>query len=95
MLEILPEGCSKALGVTKLCEELGIDPKSQLLAIGDAENDVEMLKMASVGVAVGNANDMAKAAADVVVPLTSCEGGAGLTIESVLTAKKINKEDTR
>jgi hydroxymethylpyrimidine pyrophosphatase-like HAD family hydrolase len=84
MLEILPEGCSKAMGVTKLCEELGIDPTTQLLAIGDAENDVEMLRLAAIGVAVWNANDMAKEAADAVVPLTSCEGGAGLTIETML-----------
>ena len=89
MLEILPEGCSKAYGVQKVCEELGIDdPGTQLLAIGDAENDVEMLQMASVGVAVRDANDLAKAAADVVVPLTSCEGGAGLTIEKVLQQKQ-------
>lgn len=83
MLEILPEGCSKALGVRKLCQELGIDPETQLLAIGDAENDVEMLEMAAIGAAVGNANNLAKKAADVVVPLTSSEGGAGLVIETM------------
>ena len=33
MLELLPFGCSKANGVEKLCEHLGIDPASQLLAI--------------------------------------------------------------
>ena len=37
MLEILPMGCSKALGVAKLCEALGFNPSEELLALGDAE----------------------------------------------------------
>jgi hydroxymethylpyrimidine pyrophosphatase-like HAD family hydrolase len=81
MLELLPEGCSKALGVQKLCEVLGVDPSTQLLALGDAENDVEMLKMASVGVAVGNGCGLAKEAADVILEETSDEGGAGIAME--------------
>ena len=77
MLEWLPSGCSKALGVEKLCEKLGINPSTQLLAMGDAENDVGMLKMASIGVAVGNACD----AADFVMTETNDEGGAGAAME--------------
>jgi Cof subfamily protein (haloacid dehalogenase superfamily) len=83
MLELLPEGCSKAFGVQKLCDVLGIDPSTQLLALGDAENDVGMLDMAAVGVAVGNANNMAKEAADVVLPLSSTDGGVGLALEVI------------
>lgn len=81
MLEWLPSGCSKALGVEKLCEKLGINPSSQLLAMGDAENDVGMLKMASIGVAVGNACPMACDAADFVMTETNDEGGAGAAME--------------
>jgi Cof subfamily protein (haloacid dehalogenase superfamily) len=81
MLEFLPEGCSKALGVEKLCEVLGIDPATQLLALGDAENDVGMLEMAAIGVAVGNAGHLAKQAADIVLEETNDEGGAGLAME--------------
>lgn len=33
MLELLPAGCSKALGVQKVCEHLGIDPETQLLTL--------------------------------------------------------------
>lgn len=84
MLELLPAGCSKALGVQKLCEVLGVDPSTQLLALGDAENDVGMLQMASVGVAVGNGCELAKEAADVVLEETHDEGGAGLAIEVLL-----------
>eukprot|EP00980_Cylindrotheca_fusiformis_P007101 scaffold1489_cov194-Cylindrotheca_fusiformis.AAC.11 len=81
MLELLPVGCSKALGVQKVCEALGIDPKTGLLALGDAENDVGMLEMAAVGVCVGNGSQLAKDAADIVLEETSDEGGAGLAIE--------------
>jgi Cof subfamily protein (haloacid dehalogenase superfamily) len=81
MLEYLPEGCSKALGVEKLCEVLGIDPSTQLLALGDAENDVGMLEMSAIGVAVGNGSDLAKQAADIVLKETNDEGGAGLAME--------------
>lgn len=84
MLELLPFGCSKAKGVEELCKHLGIDPTSQLLAIGDAENDVEMLEMAAVGVAVGNAGDAAKEASDILVPLTASEGGMGMALKDIL-----------
>lgn len=83
MLELLPSGCSKAMGVQKLCEELGIDPTTELLAVGDAENDVGMLQMAAIGCAVDNANALAKDAADVVLPLSSTNGGAGLAFEVI------------
>ena len=81
MLEWLPSGCSKALGVQKLCEKLGINPSTQLLAMGDAENDVGMLEMASIGVAVGNACPKARDAADFVMTETNDEGGAGAAME--------------
>lgn len=81
MLEWLPEGCSKAMGVSKLCEAMGIDPFTELLAIGDAENDAGMLKMASIGVAVGNACPIAQDAADFLLQETNDQGGAGAAME--------------
>lgn len=81
MLEVLPKGCSKAQGVKELCKLLGIDPSTQLLAMGDAENDIGMLKLAAIGVAVGNAIPMVKGAADIVMTETNCEGAAGAAIE--------------
>jgi len=81
MLELLPPGCSKALGVQKLCEALEIHPEREMLAIGDGENDVEMLQFAAVGVAMGNAVPEARQAADVVLEETNDNGGAGVAIE--------------
>ena len=87
MLELLPEGCSKADGVNKLCETLGIEPSKQLLAIGDAENDVGMLQLAAIGVAVNNACDLAKGAADVVMEESNDDGGAGAAMEQYSNLK--------
>jgi len=63
MLEVLPKGASKGAGVEWLLERLGIDRK-QCMGIGDGENDVEMLRLCGLGVAVGNAGAAARAAAE-------------------------------
>lgn len=84
MLEILPSGCSKARGVQMVCKHLGIDPAFQLMSIGDAENDVEMLEVSALGVAVGNSCNAARNASDIVLPLNCSEGGVGLALEEIL-----------
>lgn len=58
--------CSKGTALQWLCHHLGVDP-SQLVAFGDGENDKEMLRFAGIGVAMGNGNELCKAAADVVI----------------------------
>jgi len=80
MLEILPPGASKGLGVEKLLESWGLE-QTQLLAIGDAENDLEMLRNAGIGCAVANALPMVKKVADVMV-VSNNEGGVGQAIET-------------
>ena len=44
--QVLPPGASKGAGVALLLEELGVQPES-LMALGDGENDVEMLQASS------------------------------------------------
>lgn len=65
-IELMSPAVSKGEGVGWLLNYLGIDPR-QMLAIGDGENDLEMLQLAGIAVAVGNASPAVKAAADVVV----------------------------
>lgn len=62
MLEVLPLGASKGAGVLKLLEHYGVDAKD-VFAIGDGENDVEMLQLCGISVAVANAGPLAAAAA--------------------------------
>lgn len=57
--EILPQGASKASALKKLAEKLDIQP-SEIMAIGDANNDIEMLKFAGLSIAMGNAADHIK-----------------------------------
>lgn len=65
-LEVTPQGVSKGTGLADLCSVLGISI-AEAIGVGDAFNDVPMLKMAGLGVAMGNSNKEALQAADVVV----------------------------
>lgn len=58
--EILPKHASKASALEKLARRLNILP-SEIMAIGDANNDIEMLKFAGLSIAMGNASDHIKA----------------------------------
>ncbi|MGL4832416.1 MAG: HAD family hydrolase [Propionibacteriaceae bacterium] len=66
-LDISPPGVNKATGLDWICTRLGIDPAA-VLAIGDGSNDVDMLRWAGRGVALGDGSELAQAAADVVAP---------------------------
>ena len=74
-LEFSPKGVTKATGLLALADLLGID-HAATIAVGDADNDLEMLRAAGLGVAMGNANDNARAAADVVVADNDHDGCA-------------------
>ena len=56
-------------------ERLGVDP-AHVMAMGDGENDIEMLQLAGLGVAMGNAGPKLKAVADVVVATNDQDGVA-------------------
>lgn len=64
-VEILPKGFSKATGIKKICEYLNISHENTY-AFGDSANDIEMLQYVSHGIAMGNATDDAKQAADYI-----------------------------
>jgi len=64
-LDLAPEGVSKASGLEVVCEKLGID-RADVLAVGDGNNDVEMIEWAGRGVAMGHGPDTLKRAADAV-----------------------------
>lgn len=65
-IEINPIGIHKAAGVETVCNLLGIT-MSQVVAVGDSLNDMAVIRAAGLGVAMGNAQEEVKAAADVVV----------------------------
>lgn len=65
-LEILPLGVSKGAALSVILELEGIDPQ-EVVAVGDAPNDKEMLELAGIGAAVSNAAPELKAVADAVI----------------------------
>lgn len=64
-LEITAAGVRKDASLAWLCARLGV-AREQTAAIGDSANDIDMLRFAGTGIAMGNAGDDAKAAADYV-----------------------------
>ena len=65
-LELLAPGVSKGNSLRILTESWGIG-KEEVMAIGDAPNDLSMIEWAGVGVAIGNAYEVVKEKADLVV----------------------------
>lgn len=75
MLEVLPNSTSKGSALKRLAVELNIHP-DHIMAIGDAENDIEMLQFAGLSVAMGNADDRVKSAAKHTVASNKDDGVA-------------------
>lgn len=76
-LEIMPKQVTKADAIRALCIRRGLK-QDQIMAFGDHYNDLEMLKYAGVGVAVENAPDEIKAAADLVSSSNDRDGVAAV-----------------
>ena len=84
-LEIVPPFINKANTLSILLEKLGV-ASEQVVAIGDGVCDVNMLQLAGLGIAMGNAQESVKACADYVT-LTNDEDGVAVAIEKVVIAE--------
>lgn len=78
-IEINAAGVNKGRGLIELGKLLGIQPE-EIMACGDGDNDASMLKTVGLGVAMGNAEQFVKDAADYVTG-TNDEEGAARAIE--------------
>jgi hydroxymethylpyrimidine pyrophosphatase-like HAD family hydrolase len=74
-LDLSPVGVHKASGLAEVCARLGVDA-ADVLAIGDGRNDIEMLRWAGRGVAMGQSVQEVKAAADAVTASVHDDGVA-------------------
>jgi HAD superfamily hydrolase (TIGR01484 family) len=74
-LDLAPVGVSKASGLAHVAERLGVEA-ADVLAIGDGRNDIEMLRWAGRGVAMGQAVEPVIAAADDVTGTVYEDGAA-------------------
>ncbi|MFC3884814.1 Cof-type HAD-IIB family hydrolase [Bacillus songklensis] len=77
-IEVNAVGINKAKGLRNVCGRLGIS-MDEVIAMGDSLNDIAMIKEAGCGVAMGNAQDIVKEAADWVTG-TNAEDGVAQAI---------------
>ena len=73
LLQIMEKQVSKAAALRSLVTRYGV-PLENVLAIGDGENDLEMLQECGIGVAVANAAPALKAAANWIAPSPNSHG---------------------
>ena len=78
-LELVPQGIDKALSLTVLLEATGVS-REEVIAIGDGYNDLSMIKFAGMGIAMGNAQEPVKKAANEIT-LSNDEDGVAVAIE--------------
>lgn len=81
-LEVIPKVINKGQGIRDICKVLEITPE-EVISFGDAANDIPMLLAAGVGVAMGNASEAVKQAADMVT-LSNNEDGIAAALEKLL-----------
>lgn len=74
-VEAMGFNVSKGKAITKLCETLGIEAQ-EVMAIGDSENDLSMLKIAGLSVAMGNGSDKIKDQVDYITDTNDNDGVA-------------------
>jgi HAD superfamily hydrolase (TIGR01484 family) len=79
-IEINPQGVSKATALMEVCRMRGYE-MSEVVAVGDSMNDIAAIKASGLGVAMGNAQDEVKAAADAVTG-SNQENGVAQVIEN-------------
>jgi hypothetical protein len=82
-LEITHPDATKGTALAFLAGRLGIS-RGEVMAIGDSVNDLDMIEYAGLGVAMGNASQQVKEAADAVVAANDADGVAAAIEEYVL-----------
>lgn len=81
-LEFVPKDIDKGTGLKTLAKHINCDFKD-VVAFGDALNDICMLNAAGTAIAMGNAEDAVKAAADIIAP-PNTEDGVGRIVNEIL-----------
>lgn len=85
-VDVHKKGVNKGAAVRFLCDQKGISP-DEVMAFGNTENDVPLLRMAGFSYAVSNADEVAKKAARALCPSNE-EDGVAKTIEDMLCEGK-------
>jgi hypothetical protein len=89
--EALPMGISKATALARLADDLGIR-KEEIMAIGDGNNDLEMLEFAGLSVAMANAKVAVKKIAQVETSSNDQSGVAQAILKYALNSSRLRDE---
>lgn len=73
ILNVLEEDVSKSVAIKELLDYFGLK-KEEAIAFGDGENDIDMLELVDLGIAMGNANEKLKSTANFVTKDSSEDG---------------------
>lgn len=84
-LEFLNKKVNKGSGLQALCDKIGVDP-SEVIAVGDEENDRHMIEFAGLGVAMGNARDSIKEIANHITETNENHGVAKVIHDFIINA---------
>lgn len=81
-LELVPKGIDKALSLAVLLEKIG-GTKEEMVAVGDGFNDLSMIQFAGLGVAMANAQEPVRQAADYIT-LSNEEDGVAAVVKKFM-----------
>ena len=83
-LELMPVGVNKGIALRNLAKRLGLE-REQVMAMGDYDNDLDMIEYAGLGVAMGNGSERVKSAAQFIAR-TNEEFGVAQAIQQFVLA---------
>lgn len=75
MLDVMNKGVTKGNAIKNLAQSLGVK-QEEIIAIGDNENDISMIKYAGLGVAMGNAEEKVKEVSNFITDTNDNHGVA-------------------
>lgn len=90
-LEMLPKGSSKGSALNEYRRIEGMEDMT-FVAIGDFNNDIEMIKAADIGACPANAEEEVKQSADIILEHTNDEGAVAELIEYIISRSNIISE---
>lgn len=91
LLEVLPSGVDKGSSLAFLMRDLGLK-REEVIAVGDSYNDLGMMEIAGLGVAMANATEAIKRSADYVTKSNNEDGIYHLIDKFILHPKEIELE---
>lgn len=83
MFEIMGPSRSKWTSILEYCKKFGIHP-DDIIAIGDDNNDIEMIKKAGLGISMKNGNKSVKKVSDIITDFDNNDSGVARILEKIL-----------